>query len=110
MNHVRIRDLDQLLPGPMGILQPPDSAPAVSVGELNFVVVPGLAFCLSGGRIGFGKGYYDRHLAFYNGPTVALAYAFQVVDHLPMELYDRPIDFVVTENGIHPCSTRESKP
>ena len=110
MEHVRIQDLDQLRPGALGILEPPDSEKAVSVQGLDFVAVPGLAFSLSGGRIGFGKGYYDRHLAQYDGPAVALAYGYQIVDGLPMASYDRPIDYVVTEDGIRQCSQPEPEP
>ena len=42
------------------------------------MLVPGLAFCLDGQRLGFGGGYYDRTLRDYSGISIGLAYPFQI--------------------------------
>lgn len=81
-----------------GIPEPPfdeasvDPAPAL-------VVVPGIAFALSQkARVGFGAGYYDRFLANYHGPTIALVppvMQFAVADW-PIEDFDVRIDLLLT--------------
>jgi 5-formyltetrahydrofolate cyclo-ligase len=86
-----------------GIREPrPETCREVGPGELEFVFVPGVAFDARGGRLGYGKAYYDRLLAASvqagGAPTlVAGAFAVQVVDQVPMEPHDVPIPVVVTE-------------
>ncbi len=62
--------------------------------------MPGLAFDHSGHRLGAGKGYYDRFLAQVQAPKIALAFAFQIVDKIPIEPHDQCIDVMVTENEV----------
>ena len=58
--------------------------------------MPGLAFDRQGHRIGYGGGFYDRFLAQEpNHPTVALCYAFQMLDALETEEFDVPVDCVL---------------
>ncbi|MBP5304408.1 MAG: 5-formyltetrahydrofolate cyclo-ligase [Lachnospiraceae bacterium] len=64
-------------------------------------IMPGLAFDLNGGRIGYGGGYYDRYLSKYDMPNlhkVALALDFQIFDELPCNEYDRKYDTLISEN------------
>ncbi len=65
----------------------------VALGEVDLMVVPGLAFDKSGHRLGHGGGYYDRFLE--NTPrsvtTVGLAFDFQVVEELPRHSTDIPL-------------------
>jgi len=75
------------------------------VGEhsphVDLIIVPGVAFDRSGGRLGFGKGYYDRLLSRYpDVPLVALAFPFQLVDHIPQDPHDVRVTAVVTVDGI----------
>ena len=60
----RVRDLDaDLTPGPWGIREPdPRRCPPVRPGDVDLVLVPGVAFDAGGGRLGYGGGYYDRLL------------------------------------------------
>ncbi len=86
------------IPQPSGgeRFEPERSAPAV-------VFVPGLAFSLSGQRLGRGGGFYDRFLAS-TGPgvtAVGLAYSFQVLERVPQEPWDRRLAYVVTERAVH---------
>lgn len=87
-----------LVPGPYGIPVPHPGSRLVPPGELDCVLVPGVAFDESGYRLGYGGGYYDRFLAGVgNGVLViGLAYAWQMVPQLPREPHDRPVDLVVT--------------
>lgn len=96
------RDLDT---NRWGIREPrPETCREIGSGELEFVFVPGVAFDARGGRLGYGKAYYDRLLAASTqaggSPTlVAGAFAVQVVDQVPMEPHDVPIPSIVTEHG-----------
>ena len=60
------------------------------------VLMPGLAFDPSGRRMGYGGGFYDRFLAAEPHPTIALCYDFQLLDALPTEEHDIPVDAVLT--------------
>ena len=83
--------------GPFGILEP-KSKSKLSPSKLDLVIVPGVAFDLHGGRIGFGRGYYDRFLKKApNAKKIGLAYDFQVVDHFPKEPHDILVDEIITE-------------
>ncbi|HKY64024.1 MAG TPA: 5-formyltetrahydrofolate cyclo-ligase [bacterium] len=86
----------ELEPGPFGVLEPRGGA-TLEAGDLPVLVLPGLAFDLAGGRIGWGQGYYDRVLRGYSGCRLALAYEFQVLAALPREAHDEAIHILVTE-------------
>ena len=88
--------------GPLGVLEP-GIKKWIPVDQVELVLVPGLAFDSSGGRVGHGKGYYDRMLeqARAGTPfTVALAFEFQVLDHVPMDPTDVRMDVIVTERRV----------
>lgn len=91
-----------------GIAEPrPETCLEIVPAELDCVFVPGVAFDARGGRLGYGKAYYDRLLASsrQSGGSPALvagAFAAQVVDEVPMEAHDVPIPVVLTEDGALP--------
>ncbi|MDQ2090037.1 5-formyltetrahydrofolate cyclo-ligase [Marimonas arenosa] len=72
--------------------------------EPEIVIVPLVAFDRSGGRLGYGGGFYDRTLERLRAkrPTLAIgfAYAAQEADALPLEPTDQPLDMVVTERDV----------
>ncbi len=70
----------------------------VSLDRIDLMVIPALAFDIFGGRLGRGKGFYDRVLKNYHGSRVGLAYSFQVLKELPCEIWDERMDYVVTES------------
>lgn len=93
----------ELRPGVWGIREPDPAACApVPLGALDLVVVPGVVFDVRGGRIGYGAGYYDRLLRGLaeDVALVAAAFEVQIVDEVPMEPHDRPIDRIVTERRV----------
>ena len=92
-------DPADLVPGERGTRQPPPSAPAVPLDEVDCVVVPGVAFDGAGRRLGRGGGYYDATLAALPRSTARLALAFdlQLVAEVPGEPHDRTVDAVATE-------------
>lgn len=89
-----------LVRGVWGIEEPGEDAPSVTP---DIVLTPLLAFNLDGGRLGYGKGHFDRTLAVLRAaaPTIAigLAYAAQARDDIPIEPHDQPLDGVLTESA-----------
>ena len=91
-----------------GIPEPPESMQRVAgqVGDIDLLVVPGLAFDSYGGRLGQGKGYYDRFIArMRNGPTnkprlVAVGLEPQFVTHvdIPVTELDYTMDTILLPN------------
>ncbi|WP_026584499.1 5-formyltetrahydrofolate cyclo-ligase [Bacillus sp. J33] len=68
--------------------------------EIDTMIVPGLAYLKNGYRLGFGGGYYDRFLENYKGKTLSLAFSFQVIETLPVEEHDRPVDVIITDKQV----------
>lgn len=95
MKFIWLDDLSLVAPGYAGIPEPAADEPVAS-DETALVLMPGLAFDPQGHRIGYGGGFYDRFLAQEpNHPTLALCYAFQMLDELEMEAFDIPVDQVL---------------
>lgn len=94
-----IRSPEQLVPGSYGILEPPESLPETDcTGAL--CILPALACDRGGYRLGYGKGYYDRFLAGFDGISAALCYDDALLAALPHDEFDRPADRLVLESGI----------
>lgn len=91
--------------GPYGIVEPGETEPVIKAEEIQYVAVPGVAFDRQGGRLGFGKGYYDRFLAQLPAATYAcgLAFSMQLVPYIPRLPHDVCMHGVVTEQGVIPC-------
>ena len=89
---------DALEPRAFGLMEPSESAP---VHVPDILLVPLLAIDPDGNRLGFGKGYYDRTLAGLRAAgaplAVGLAYAAQMVVAVPVDEFDQPLDWIVTE-------------
>jgi len=93
-----------LMPGNFGISEP--SAEASPAGnEFDLILVPGLAFDLRGGRLGRGKGFYDRFLAEARGLRAGVCFDDQIVDGVPQEPRDLRMDFLVTPSSIYRCGS-----
>lgn len=65
--------------------------------EIELVVVPAVAYDRKGKRLGRGKGFYDRFLQHTKATKVGVGYEFQLVDELPAEPHDIPMDMVITQ-------------
>ena len=106
MEFFEITGLADCEPGAYGILEPVEGLPVV-VPEpevQSIILMPGLAFDLSGARMGYGGGYYDRYLAKYPWLyTIAPVYEFSILEHLPVEAHDVPIKMLVTEKESIEC-------
>jgi len=95
----------QLRRGRFGILEPCGPQRVIHPQEIGCIAVPGIAFDTRGGRLGFGKGYYDRFLRQLPATTYrcGLAFGIQVVPYVPQAPHDICMHGIVTEQGCIPC-------
>jgi 5-formyltetrahydrofolate cyclo-ligase len=107
-----LESMEELSEGMYKILEPREAlrgvaTKRVSVEELELVLVPGVAFDPEGGRIGHGKGYYDKLLRSVRPETrlVALAFECQMFGAVPVQAHDVIMDMVVTEERV--CVVRD---
>jgi 5-formyltetrahydrofolate cyclo-ligase len=84
----------------LGMLEPDPESPATSPDGIDCVLVPGLAYDLSGWRLGYGGGYYDRFLSGFKGVSVGITYNALLFDEVPYDEHDIPVQFIGTEQGI----------
>jgi 5-formyltetrahydrofolate cyclo-ligase len=103
-----LEDVSELVEGAYKILEPREDLRKVpgkilQPEELDLVMVPGTAFDARGGRMGQGKGYYDRLLARArkDAPLVALAFECQMFPEIPVDAHDVYMDLVITEKGVY---------
>lgn len=76
----------------------------IDPNEIDLIITPGVAFKKDGYRVGYGGGYYDRFLSkIPNTQTIAIAFSLQIVDELPIDNYDIPVDYIYTEKNIITC-------
>ena len=103
MEMIRVSDINtSLAPGPKGIMEPVGEE-IISPVEIDFVIVPGRAFDRSCNRVGQGGGFYDSFLAELRPDCVRCAPAFdvQILDSVPVDDHDLPVDIVVTEGDMY---------
>lgn len=106
-----ITGLRELAPASFGLYEPPEAIRALPRRRLipesiDLLLIPGVGFDRSGGRLGQGRAYYDRFLRRC-GPgaaRVGLAFECQVVDRIPMGPGDERVDVVVTERSVYRVS------
>jgi 5-formyltetrahydrofolate cyclo-ligase len=92
---VRNTSLD-IWSGAFGIREPAPHCPLFGTMQLDLILVPGLAFDQRGGRLGHGKGYYDRLLAIARGVTCGVAFDEQIVEVVPVTPHDVTVDCILT--------------
>ncbi len=99
--HSEIKSFDNLIYGMFGIQEPrPEKRIPMTPDTFDLVIVPGVAFDRKGGRLGHGKGYYDRFLELTSAYILALAFDFQLIESVPTELHDIPMNAILSESGI----------
>ncbi len=116
-----VQRLDRdLVAAPMGLQEPAEGLETVPARDIDIILVPGVAFDLGGGRLGRGKGYYDRFLQQFTAVKTeymavqternllfdqkkaifAVAFSWQVIPTVPMESYDVRVPQVLTAAGV----------
>lgn len=101
MQFIEVNSGQDLQPGAFGVLEP-QGLTVVEAEDIDFMVVPGVAFDCSGHRLGYGKGFYDRavKLCSPNCALVGLGYASQVEESLPYERHDLMLDWLITDHEV----------
>lgn len=93
-------------PGVWGITEPrPECCRLATPEEIEFALIPGVAFDMQGHRLGYGGGFYDRLLARLKPrmapeQIVAAAFELQIVPHVPTEDEDISVPYIVTEKRL----------
>ena len=102
MSAVQVRSFeDDFTVGAFGIREPA-GAEAWPVDGIDLIVVPALAYDRCGNRLGKGGGFYDRFLALPSrrGVPCGLGFDEQLLDEVPTDDHDQPIDMVVTDREV----------
>lgn len=108
MTFYEITSFEQLEVVYMKLKEPiPALTRKVDPSEIDLLIVPGVVFDMSGYRIGFGGGYYDRYLSRYKGSTISLAFDFQLNDSVPVQQFDLPVECILTESKRVQCAIME---
>lgn len=98
-----IENLECLVPGTFGVLEPDSSLPIVTDFSGCLMIVPGMQFDMKGYRIGYGKGYYDRYMVRFTGRSAGICYSDELKPFMYHGRYDQAVDIVVTDRRIRTC-------
>lgn len=104
---VPISAWEELVPGALGVPEPPPSRAPLALQAGDVAMVPGVGFDREGNRLGRGGGHYDRAFAANAPWLLGVCFQLQLVAHVPHGSQDRPMDAIVTERGIQ-VPTREA--
>jgi len=93
-----VEDAGALVPGAFGIPEPPaDPRTRVDPAGAGIILVPGMAFGMTGERVGYGGGFYDAFLRVPHAPAVGVGFELQVLASVPAAAHDIRLDALVTE-------------
>jgi 5-formyltetrahydrofolate cyclo-ligase len=96
-----LRDFSALVPSTFGVPEPIGSEIPADPHDVDTIILPMLGFDRTGGRIGYGAGYYDRFLSKNPGiRKIGIAFGCQEFGGLPVDENDIRMDYIVTEEGI----------
>ena len=104
-----VTDLRDLTVGVWGIREPHSDVSKCDPSEIDFILVPGLAFDRTGNRLGYGGGFYDQLFARMDPMEtlqtpfcmrVSAAFSMQIVDAVPITECDHRVNLIVTENEL----------
>ncbi|QDT33709.1 5-formyltetrahydrofolate cyclo-ligase [Thalassoglobus polymorphus] len=110
---VEIKNRNELSPGAYGILEPTSAVQkqndrSINPERIDFALIPGLGFDAGGTRIGHGKGYYDKLLPHLRPDCLrcGIAYDCQIIESLPKDKHDQPMNIVVTQTRLMECKKK----
>jgi 5-formyltetrahydrofolate cyclo-ligase len=93
----RVRNLEtDIATGKFGVSEPLAGCEEIPLNRFDLILVPGMAFDVTGNRLGRGRGFYDRILSAASGMKCGVAYDFQLLETIPAEAHDRKLDFIAT--------------
>ncbi|HAY35580.1 MAG TPA: 5-formyltetrahydrofolate cyclo-ligase [Bacteroidetes bacterium] len=88
-----------LTQGSFGVWEPNSGTP-IEPESIDLFVLPALAVDRTGGRLGYGGGYYDRTLHDLKSLKVVTAFDFQLIEDVAVSSRDVSVDLIVTESGV----------
>lgn len=98
---LKLYDPSRLVEGYRGIIEPTEDAVDIDPSEIDLAIVPGAAFTVRNDgtvlRLGRGGGFYDRLLPHLDCPAFGVCYSCRVLDDIPTDPWDRPLDRLFTE-------------
>lgn len=77
------------------------------INEVEFALLPGIAFTRDGARLGYGGGFYDKLLARHRPVLATAAFGLQIVPHIPQEATDVKVGWIVTQDETIDCLATE---
>ena len=106
IRYYEVESMDDLTDGYQGIREPSETEEKIFTEEMSreldcLILVPGVVFDRERGRMGYGKGFYDRYLAAFPSLTsAALAFECQIARKVPVEEHDKRPDMIITETEL----------
>ena len=104
-----VTSTELLTPGHYSIFEPSAELETVTVFSRSICLIPGIIFDTQGYRVGYGKGYYDRFLADYDGTKFGLVYSDFILDVVPRGRFDRHVDVLISEKGVRLAESKSDK-
>lgn len=92
----KFKSFNDLVKGKYGIMEP-KSRELPSKEHPDVIIIPGTVFGLCMHRLGYGKGYYDSHLADSKAYRIGICFDFQMVEKLPTHENDQQMDCIISE-------------
>lgn len=92
-------DLDAIAAGLFGLPEPTGEVLGpIAVNDVDLMIIPAAAIDRAGTRLGWGRGYFDKTIGSMEKcpPVYAVIYDSEVLDSLPREVHDQPVDGIVT--------------
>lgn len=81
-------------------IEEPTGDNVADVDDIELMIIPAVAFDRKGNRLGRGKGFYDRLLATSTATKIGVGYEFQLLDSIPSEAHDVPMDMIITQKTV----------
>jgi 5-formyltetrahydrofolate cyclo-ligase len=108
INIFKINSFDELSIGAYNILEPiANESNKIKYETIQLIIIPGLGFDRTGGRIGHGKGYYDKFLIkTLDTCKIGLCFEFQLLKEIPMDQNDIKMDIIITEEKVIICNNK----
>lgn len=109
IDYYLITSLEDLAAGSFGVMEPiVEKCKKLETFDGALCIVPALSYDISGYRLGFGKGYFDRFLTNMDIKKIGICYDSCVFDEVPRGRYDKKVNMIVTESQIIDLSLHDS--
>jgi 5-formyltetrahydrofolate cyclo-ligase len=90
----------EIVTGKFGVREPSGNCAEIPLDKFNLILVPGMAFDLSGNRLGRGRGFYDQLLGTAAGIKCGVCHDGQLFPEIPAEPHDVKVDFILTPSKL----------